>query len=135
MELKDILSRGKMRLKKVSFINEYPIDIPDKTFTFMADDSLGDIKIAGTKIETIYQRNFYSEDLKIKVEVEFCFRAEIKPDVEISEQELLDIIKKNKKKFFLFAPAESSLIISNIMRSAGFPPMVTQPTFIEKEEE
>lgn len=133
MELKDVLDRSMVRLQNVLFVNDYPIDTEEGTLEFTAGDSLGDFQKAEDEIFATYKRIFSSTDSHIKVEVTFQFRSKIKQNIQVEDQELIHAIQDQKDQFVLFAPSDASIIIANIMKSAGFPPLVTQPTFIEKE--
>lgn len=135
MELKDLFSKSMLKLKQVSFLNDYLNDKPEGTINFKLEDSLSDFYRDDenhNKTFVNYKRKIYSTNTNsICLEVTFQFCSIIKEGINPSDQEIKDLINQNKRKFVLFAPAEASVIISNIMQSAGFPPIVTQPTYLE----
>lgn len=132
MELKDVLDQNMMRLINVSYKNNYPAEMSETSIELAAEDSLSDFRMEKNEFLATYERKFHSVDSKILIDIAFQFRSKIKNNVSITNQELIDLIQKHKNQYVLFAPSEASLIIANIMKSAGFPPVITSPTFIEK---
>lgn len=121
-----------MRLIKVSYTNEMPVDSTGTSVELIAEDSLNNFERKENEIFATYERKFHSTDSKILISVVFQFRSAIKNESKVSDSELIDLIQKHKSQYVLLAPSEASLIITNIMKSAGFPPVITPPTFIEK---
>ena len=132
MELKDVLGQNMKRLINVSYKNDYPVEMSEVSIKLAVEDSLTDFRVEKNEIFSTYERKFHSVDSKILIDITFQFRSKIKADVSITNQELIALIQKHENQYVLFAPSEASLIIANIMKSAGFPPVITAPTFIEK---
>ena len=124
-----------IRLINVSYTNEYSVDLSKITIELTVEDSLNNFKRIKDEFFINYERKFHSTDSKLLINVVFQFRSKINDNVTITNTELIDLVQSHKRQYVLSAPSEASLIISNILKSAGFPSVITKPTFIEETED
>lgn len=136
MELKDILLGSAVALTNVSFKNKHNYN-EEESIKISTQDYLTGFTIDKEEhnIKAQYKRHLFSENQLINIEIEFEFTAIIKDDYNLdinqNDIKLISSIEQNKDVFLLFAPAEASSIISNLFKAANYPPLITQPSFID----
>ena len=133
MTLQEVFVGSQVQLESVTYHNKLPIDTKTQ-INLICKDTLGDIQLKNKKSLVLkYQRKVFSEQPGLEAEVVFSFSAKLQENVDLSEAELEGIIRNNIDAFLGFTIPDASLMISNIFKTAGFTPYISQPVFIEEE--
>lgn len=132
MGLDKILLSTSVKLKRVVYQNDYASEyLKSDDCAFSVEDTLSGIHVEEKVILADYKRDIINNDKSINIQVVFEFHARIKDECELTDSEIINVIEQNKNEFVFFIPAEASILISNISKSAKIPPIVSSPEFIE----
>ena len=87
-----------------------------------------------SELTVLYTRKMYNTPRNLEISATFELSAQLNEGVTATLEELIEAINQEKTRFVAFAPAEISLLIGNIMKTAGFPAIITKPSFIEEDD-
>lgn len=133
MEISDLFIGSLGRLKEVRFKNDLSFEnAEDLQLNF--EDSFSQHELSDKGLKVLYTRKVSNISGELEIVVTFEIFAQLKEDTTTTLEEAIQTIDSDKSRFVAFAPFEMSLLIANIMKTGGFPPVITQPSFIEKDE-
>lgn len=131
MKISDLFASSNVRLTNLTFENNFPAVAVVET-EVSANDYLGDYCLSEKVFEATFKRTLSTMDKNLQLQVIFKIVSTFLDGVDENKDEIIKAVESNKNEFLGFSISEASIVISNVMRSSGFPPVITQPAFIEQ---
>ena len=135
MSISNYFSGSIGRLKEVHFKNCIDTKNPSESqIEVFFEDSFSNYTLTESELTVLYTRKMYNTPRNLEISATFELSAQLNEGVTATLEELIEAINQEKTRFVAFAPAEISLLIGNIMKTAGFPAIITKPSFIEEDD-
>ena len=131
MNIYEFLQRTEGRLRKASFSNDFVLQGKENHLEFTASDNLYNIRVEENMVFATYSRVVRTIDNAIAFEVVYDCISYMNDKQIHTNDEVKNVILSNPKEYVKYMAAEAALIIANLAKAAGFPPLITASEFVD----